>query len=201
MNNLVLLLLLFIIRENRSKTLQPLRKRPSTLEIDIKHTKEKIQLMKKIGPYFPEEYLNPINRAIGVTEKFIKVYETLEHIKISEFNYIKKAIPVESNKERLNYIASVIEKEFTKEQIRAMGKTVDMILKIDRFNKMMNMMSLLMENPVDLNDKESLMKIMEQFTQGKSSEEKKKMKDMMRMLDIIKALDSPKKAAEKNENS
>ena len=37
---------------------------------------------------------------------------------------------------------------------------------------------------------------MEQFSQGKSQEEKKKIKDMMRMLDIIKALDSPQKPKE-----
>jgi len=172
-----------------------------TLDIDIKQTREKVKLLKKIGPYFPEAYLNSLNRAIGITEKVVKFYEVYEHMRISEFNYVEKTIPVENSKERIKYIANAIEKEFSKDQIKAMGKTVDMILKIDKLNRMMNMMSLIVENPVDLNDKEGLLRIMDQFSQGKSEEEKKRIKDMMKMLDIIKALDSSKKPNEKNNNS
>jgi len=193
-----LLLLLFVIRESKNKKLLPAINKDLQLEIDIQQTREKIRLLKKIGPYFPEVYLNPINKAIGITEKIIKLYEILDHIKISEFNYVERALPVENNKERLNYIANVIEKEFTKDQIRTMGKAVDMILKIDKINKMMNMMNLIMENPERLNEKEGLMRIMEQLSQGKSDEEKKKIKDMMKMLDIIKALDTSNKPNEKN---
>jgi len=198
MNSVFLLLLLFVIRESKNKKLLPAINKDLQLEIDIQQTREKIRLLKKIGPYFPEVYLNPINKAIGITEKIIKLYEILDHIKISEFNYVERALPVENNKERLNYIANVIEKEFTKDQIRTMGKAVDMILKIDKINKMMNMMNLIMENPERLNEKEGLMRIMEQLSQGKSDEEKKKIKDMMKMLDIIKALDTSNKPNEKN---
>jgi hypothetical protein len=201
MNSLVLLLLLFMIRENKNKSLLPPMNKELTLDIDIKQTREKVKLLKKIGPYFPEAYLNSLNRAIGITEKVVKFYEVYEHMRISEFNYVEKTIPVENSKERIKYIANAIEKEFSKDQIKAMGKTVDMILKIDKLNRMMNMMSLIMENPVDLNDKEGLLRIMDQFSQGKSEEEKKRIKDMMKMLDIIKALDSSKKPNEKNNNS
>lgn len=201
MNSLVLLLLLLILRENKNRPFLPAINRDFALEIDIKQTREKIKLLKKVGPYFPETYLKSINKAIGLTEKFIKLFEILEHAKINEFNYVERTIPVENNKERLKYIANTIEKEFTKDQIKAMGKTVDMILKIDKINKIMNMVSVIMENPIDLNDKEGLLKIIEQFSQGKSEEEKKKIKDMMRMVDIIKALDSPKKSNETNNNS
>lgn len=201
MNSLVLLLLLFMIRENKNKSLLPPMNKELTLDIDIKQTREKVKLLKKIGPYFPEAYLNSLNRAIGITEKVVKFYEVYEHMRISEFNYVEKIIPVENSKERIKYIANAIEKEFSKDQIKAMGKTVDMILKIDKLNRMINMMSLIMENPVDLNDKEGLLRIMDQFSQGKSEEEKKRIKDMMKMLDIIKALDSSKKPNEKNNNS
>jgi len=201
MNSLVLLLLLFMIRENKNKSLLPPMNKELTLDIDIKQTREKVKLLKKIGPYFPEAYLNSLNRAIGITEKVVKFYEVYEHMRISEFNYVEKTIPVENSKERIKYIANAIEKEFSKDQIKAMGKTVDMILKIDKLNRMMNMMSLIVENPVDLNDKEGLLRIMDQFSQGKSEEEKKRIKDMMKMLDIIKALDSSKKPNEKNNNS
>ncbi|NLY77534.1 MAG: hypothetical protein GX080_05535 [Tissierellia bacterium] len=199
MSNIVLLLLLLMIKEDRIAL--PTPNRSFALKLDTKHSREKIKLIKKVGPYFPEEYLHCINKAIGVTEKIIRLYDAMEYLSIKESNYIKRTIPVKNNKERLNYIVDVIEKEFTREQIKELGKAVDMVLKIDRLNKMMNMMSIIMESPENLNDKESLLRIMEQFSQGKSQEEKKKIKDMMRMLDIIKALDSPQKPKEEGKNS
>src|SRR5690606_6205064 len=113
----------------------------------------------------------------------------------------EKSIAIENNRERLNYIANVIEKEFSKDQIKEMGKTVDIILKIDKFNKMMNMMNLLMENQDRLNDKDSMLKLIEQFAPAKDEKERKKIKDMMKMLDVLKALDSPKKSNEESKNS
>jgi len=190
-----------MIIENKNRFLLPSTNRSLQLKIDIKHTREKVKLIKKIGPYFPEEHLPSINRAIGITEKIIRLYEVMEFMQINEFNYIEKSIAIENNRERLNYIANVIEKEFSKDQIKEMGKTVDIILKIDKFNKMMNMMNLLMENQDRLNDKDSMLKLIEQFAPAKDEKERKKIKDMMKMLDVLKALDSPKKSNEESKNS
>lgn len=201
MNSLILFLFLYMIIENKNRFLLPSTNRSLQLKIDIKHTREKVKLIKKIGPYFPEEHLPSINRAIGITEKIIRLYEVMEFMQINEFNYIEKSIAIENNRERLNYIANVIEKEFSKDQIKEMGKTVDIILKIDKFNKMMNMMNLLMENQDRLNDKDSMLKLIEQFAPAKDEKERKKIKDMMKMLDVLKALDSPKKSNEESKNS
>ena len=33
--------------------------------------------MKKIGPYFPPEYIAPINKSIMITEKILGLYEAI----------------------------------------------------------------------------------------------------------------------------
>jgi len=190
-----------MIRENKNKFFLPIANKNFPPRIDIKHTQEKIKLIKKVGPYFPEEYLSSINKAIGITEKIVRLYEVLEFMHINEFNYIEQSISIGNNRERLNYIANTIEKEFTKDQIKEMGKTVDLILKVDKFNKMINMMKLIMENQENLNDKDTILKLLEQFVPPKDEKEKKRIQDMIKMLDVLKALDSPKKATEKSENS
>lgn len=196
MNNGILLLMLLFFVKNKSKySLLPITSN-NIMNIDVKHTVEKIRLIKKIGPHLPEEYLPSINKAIMITERFIKLYEALELIQTKEADYIVKSTPIDNNQERLSYIANTIQREFSEDEIKKLGKTVDMILKLDKYHKMMNMLNTVMANPEGLNDKNNLIKLMEPLMKGKDEKEIKKLKDMYKMIDILKAIDSPKKSKE-----
>ena len=54
--------------------------------------------MIKSRTILPEEYLHCINKAIGVTEKIIRLYDAMEYLSIKESNYIKRTIPVKITK-------------------------------------------------------------------------------------------------------
>ncbi|MCF6466697.1 hypothetical protein [Clostridium sp. Cult2] len=196
---IILMLMLFKNRDNNVPNLLDNTFKP--IDLDVSITMEKIQLIKKIGPYFPEEIIPSINKALMVTEKIIKLYQTIEFIQFSEANYIQNTIPVENNQERLSYIAQTIKKEFSKEEINKMGTSIEMVLTIDRFNKLFIILNSIMTNPDHIKDPTNIIKLMEPLMDGKDEKEIKQIKDITKMLEILQTLDSPKKSTEKKEDN
>ena len=161
-----------------------------TINLNVPYTTQKIKIMKNIGPYFPEEFLPILNKAIVITEKVIKLYETIKFIQISEITYIEETIPVANNKERLSYIVNTIQKEIPKEETQNMGMALEMILNIDKYKKMFTILNSVISNPDIFNDPSKIFNLIGPFMQGK--DDKEKLKDMTKMLEIIKTLDTPK---------
>lgn len=201
MNNIALLFMFFIVIRrqtgNNSFTLPSIN---MAFDLDIKNTTEKIKMIKKIGPYFPEEYIPSVNKAIIITEKIVKLYEAINFIQEKNNLYITESVPVKNHKERLSYIANTIQKDFTKEEIMRLGNVADFILQMDRFNKMMNMLNYLTSNPDLLKDTDNMFKLFEPLFQGKDEKEMKKIKEMSKMLNILKAIDMPKNKEKEKEN-
>ncbi len=120
MYNVYLLLLFFSFLSNKeNKGPNVLRETINRIDLNIPYTREKIEVLKKIGPYFPQEYIPAINKALIFTERFIKLYEAVEFIRSNESIYIKQSIPVNSNQERFNYIARYHKKGVFTGQIKS----------------------------------------------------------------------------------
>lgn len=200
-NKIMLIFLLFILnnkaKEKNLNTEEELIEVEKSLieternkfTLNIPNTKNKIKIMKKIGSYFPPEYISPINKSIIITEKILKGYETLDFIENSQINYIESSIPMKDNKERFNYIINTIKNEVSKEEIKDMGMLLDIIINMDKYKAMFTMLNSFMSDSDSLNDPNKIFQIMEPLVEGKSEEEKKKMKEMMKMLEIMKTLD------------
>lgn len=197
MNNAILLLMPFLMMRGKGRRPLSLPSVNMAFDLDVRHTKEKIKMIRKIGPYFPEEYIPSINKALIITEKILKLYEAIEFLQEKDSLYIKEAVPVKSHQERLSYIANTLQKDFSREEIDRLGSIADIILQADRFNKMAHMLNHLTSNPDMLKDPNSIFKVLEPLLQGKDEKEMKKMKDMVKMMDIMKALDKPKKEDKK----
>ena len=198
---LVLLLALTTFKNKDTKEIKLLNNNFKTIDLNLPYTMEKINIMKKIGPYFPKEFIPSINKALMFSEKFIKLYETMEFMKFSEANYIQNTVSVENNQQRLSYIAETIKKESSKEKIDQMGGAIGMVLTMDRFNKLFQILESIMTNPDNLNDPSNIVKLMEPFMEGKDEKEKKQLMDMTKMIEIIKTLDTPKKSTKKEEKT
>ena len=211
-NGLVLIILLLVMNKNReNKSLEKsvgkeddiLDTKPDTyldkpidksITLNIPYTIEKVKIMKKIGPYFPEEFIPALNKSLILTEKIIRVYELIEFMQITEAKYIKEPIPVENNRERISHIINTIQKEIPKEDMKNMGMTMEMVVNIDKYKKMFTILNSVMSNPDSLNDPNKMLSLIEPLLQGKDEKEKEKLKDMAKMLEIMNTLDTPKKA-------
>ncbi|MCF6459799.1 hypothetical protein [Clostridium sp. Cult3] len=169
------------------------------INLNIPYTKEKIKIMKKIGPFFPEELILPLNKSLFITEKVIRLYETTEFIKASDISYIDTPVPVENNMERLSYIVNTIQKEFPKEDVQNVGNILNIIINIDKYKAIFNSLQTLISNPDSLNNPSKLFDLVEPLMEGKDEEEKKKIKDMAKLLGVMNKLEGSKIVEKKDD--
>lgn len=180
-----------------------------SIKIEPKYTSEKIKLLKKIGPYFPEEYIPTINRAILFTEKIIKINELVNFMKYDEYQYIMEPIPLKDNRERINKILNIVQREFSKNQTNNLGMIIDLIINMDKYKNLVSMMNSIKSNEESLKDPSQLINILGPMLGIDVNKDKEKLKDINKMMEIIKVLNSKKeipknkeldKLPDKNEN-
>jgi hypothetical protein len=199
-NRLLLILLFFIINRKKDTNLLEIEEEFEIIEegkvipknnniLNIPRTKDKIKIMKKIGPYFPEEYIEPINKAISITEQIVVLHTAMEFLGEPKTNYIQASMPVTDNRERISHIMNTIKNEVSKEEIKDMGLVLDIIFNMDKYKSLFSILNTFMSDPNSLNEPEKFLKLAENFLEGKSDEEKKKMREMMKMLEVLKTLD------------
>lgn len=199
-NSLLLILLLFIIGKKKDEKVLEIEEKLPVMEknkiilknnqiLNISRTKDKINIMKKIGPYFPEEYINPINKALSITEQIVVLHTAMEFIGEPKTNYIQASMSIADNRERIGHIMNTIKNEVSKEEIKDMGLILDIIFNMDKYKSLINMLSTFMSDPNSLNEPEKILELVGTFMDGKSEEEKKKIREMMKMLEVLKTMD------------
>lgn len=172
-----------------------------TNTLDVEGTYEKLGTLRKIGPYFPEWIVPILNKSILITEKIIKTFELFEFMQMSNSNVQIVHKDLENNKERFNQIISTLRKEVPEEKLNEKGTLMNIILNYDKYKLMLVLMNQIMSNPQKLNDPEQLSQLMNSTFKEKFGEDEKKMKELLRMIDIIKVLDptNKNKKAPKND--
>lgn len=193
-NNFFLILLFLGMKNNSSNSgskVDSISSFISTMELDNKYTLEKITMVREVGPYFPENYIPLLNKSINFAEKFIKLNEVLDFMGKDNENYILEHIPMKDNKDRLNKIISTIEKNSPKSIENS--KIFDLILNMDKYEKMFKMLNMVMSNENNLNDPAKLINLMGPLMGGKTEDGNDNLKEMTKMMDIIKLLDTSKK--------
>lgn len=195
-NDFLIIILLLMTRKNKNKDISKVNTLESfinNIEIDNKYTLEKVNMVKKVGPYFPETYAPIINKSIGFTEKFIRMSETMNFIKEEDKTYISEYVHVNNNRDRISKVISTIQSESSNSEINKTGTIIDMIINMDKYKKMFKMLNSVMSNPDSLNDPAQLLNLAAPLLGGDNPENNEKIKEMSKMLEIMQLLNSPKK--------
>ncbi len=201
-NRLLLFILLFIVGKNQGNeftSLQSLGNFINNIEINPKYTLEKIKIVKKIGAYFPEQYIPLINKSILFTERIIKINELVDFMKNDEYEYIKEPISVDNNKDRLNKIINTIQKEVPKQEVNNLGTIIDLIINMDKYKKMLAMLSSVMNNQDTLNDPTQLINMFTSILGNDNQKNNDNLKEIGKMMELMKVINSPKKGNNKDE--
>jgi hypothetical protein len=198
MDTPVLLLLLLAINKGSNissqDTLHTVRNYLSSIEINYAYTKEKIKIAKKVIPLLPIEYVVPVNKSVVIAEKIVKILEVKEFI--NSYDDIDIKPMVLESKERLHRIVNTIQEEVKNSKLDEFGMALELVLNIDRLKKMISSFSKIMTNKNSLSDPESIYTLLEILMEGSSEEDKEKMKEMVKMFDIIKLLSNDNKPNE-----
>lgn len=193
-NKILIFLFLLIIGKNKESdvaALNSLGNFVNSMDIDPKYTAEKIKLAKKVGAYFPEQYIPLINKSILFTERLIKINELADFMKNDEYVYIKEPISVDNNKERISKMVNVIQKETPNTEVKNLGMMMDLIVNMDKYKQMFGMMSSVMGNKDAMKDPTQLMNLLGPMLTGDSQKNSDKMKEMNAMMEIMRVLNTP----------
>lgn len=202
-NSLLLIILLIILRSSRINEFGGLKSFSDylrSLKIEPDYTLEKIKLLKKIGPYFPEEYIPTINRSILLTERIIKINELASFMKYDEYQYIKSPIPIKDNKERISKILNIVQREVSKSENNNFGMVMDLIVNMDKYKNLLSMLNSVKSNEEGLKDPSQLLNIFGPIIGIDINKDKDKLKDINRMMEIIKTLNSKKEITGENKD-
>lgn len=190
----VLLLLLYLSNNTDNTSAQNsisnINNYLSNIKIDSQYTAEKIHIAKKIAPLLPREYSISFNKSILVAEKVAKTMDLIDFINsdtVIEINSLEL-----DPKDRLQKIVSTIQDEIKSSKIENLGLVLDLIINMDKYKKVLSTFISLMKNKSLLSDGNSIMKIVDTLIENSSEKDKDKFKEMTKMLDILKILDSPK---------
>ena len=201
-NKFLMMMILLFIGKNKDiefSSLNTFGNFINTIELNPKYTVEKINVVKKIGPYFPEDYIPAINKSILFTEKIIKINELVNFMQNDEYKYVEEPIPVASNKERLSKIIGTIQKEAPKSDVNNVGTIMDLIINMDKYKTMFTILNSVMSNQEGLKDPNSLMNLIGPLMSSDNKMDNDKMKEMAKMMEIFKVLNTPKKENSKIE--
>lgn len=192
-----LLIMIFVLiieksKDDESSSFHSLGNFINTIELDHKYTIEKIQIVKKIGPYFPEDYIPLINKSILFTEKFIRIKELVDFMKKDEYQYITEPINVSNNKDRISKIVQTIQKDFAKSNVNNMGTIIDLIVNMDKYKTMFTVLQSVMGNQDGLKDSSQLINLVAPLLSDGNKMDNDKAKEMAKMMEIFKVLSSPK---------
>lgn len=197
MDNRLLLFILLAIGSNKKNTgtqSKGFNEYLSNIKVDEEYTLEKINVIKKIGPYLPEEYIPLVNKSILITEGFIKINELMNLLKGNDYKYISEPISLNNHKERLNKIIKTIQKETPRFDNNNIGMIMDLILNMDKYKSMLSLLTTL--NQDSMQDPSSLIKTLGPILG--LDEKSDKGKEIGQMMEIFKVLNSPKNQAAKN---
>lgn len=202
MDNKLLIIILFLVTRNNQGnsefSLNTLENFISNIEVDNNYTMAKVNMVKKVGAYFPEDYIPTINKSISFTEKFIRLREAMDFIKENDKIYISEYISVDNNKERISKIISIIQSESPNSELSKTGTVIDLIINMDKYKKMFGVLNSVMNNPDSLNDPTQLLNLATSLLGGDNPENNEKIKEMSKMLEIVKLINSPKKETPKD---
>lgn len=148
-NKLIFLIPLVLLISNSSRGFTKKRTNVSGLgsdflaSIDIKSVNEKMDIIKKIGPYMPEYIVEPLNTIIFFIEKATTIIGLMEIITTNKSYTPILTYENLSNKERINGILSTIKEEAKDEKLNALKPAIDLALNFDKYKSLISMISSL----------------------------------------------------------
>lgn len=196
MDSPILILLLLLLNKDNDvqNPLHSVKEYVNGIKINYKYTSDKIRIVKKIRPYLPSEYSDSVNRSIAVTEKLIKLLEAKDYIQSIDSMDIDKITEIEMEpKDKMLKIVHIIQEEVQNSKMDNLGFALDLVGNIDNYKNMFSLLTTFMKDKKSLNEPNNIMKLMESFLGGNNPKDKEKLKELSKMMELLKVLDTPKK--------
>ncbi len=119
--------------------------------LNTKSANEKLDVIKKIGPYMPENVVEPLNTIVFYIEKITTILGLMEVVTTNKSYAPIITYDNLTNKEKINGILSTIKEESKDERLNSIKPIIDVALNFDRYKSLIDTISSLgnMNNKAD----------------------------------------------------
>lgn len=152
---------------------------------------KKIHILKKVGPYLPEQIVGILNIFIVNLEKINRIMGLFEFVTIGKtFEPITPVTNI-TPKERINKIFQSLQEEIPDDKLPTIKPMLDLMVNIDKFKPIISTLSKISsandKSEIKIDDMIELIKPMLGDEEAKNID---KMKDMFQMMELLNVLNS-----------
>ncbi|WP_427338902.1 hypothetical protein [Caloranaerobacter sp. DY30410] len=152
---------------------------------------KKIHILKKVGPYLPEQMVGTLNIFIVNLEKINRIMGLYEFITMGKtFEPITPVTNI-TPKERINKIFQSLQEEIPDDKLLTIKPMLDLMINIDKFKPIISTLTKISsandKSEINIDDMIDLIKPMLGDEEAKNID---KMKDMLQMMELLNVLNS-----------
>ena len=158
--------------------------------MDPKKIHKNMSIIKKVGPYLPQTYIQPLNKVILTFEKVNRAMSLMDFISSSKpFDPIIPAATA-SNRERFNKILTAVKDELPDSRSKDLKPMIEVITNIDKIKGATNVITSLIDPSKKTTDSGSLEDLIDLILPllGKKNIDKSKIKELVGMVEMLKVL-------------
>lgn len=127
----------------------------------------------------------------------MKILELKKHINNS-YKLDIEPLDFENNRERLNKIVTTVQKEIPKSNMSNLGIVIDLIVNMDKYKQMFNLLNHFTNTSNIHKDSTNMMKLMEPLLKEIKKDDKSSM-DIDQIMKIMSTLNKPKITKKENQ--
>lgn len=201
-NKFLILIPIFLLLTSKTKSGSPIKGMSDSVSefinsltfdkiaklINPRKIQSNVDTIKKIGPYLPETYVDPLNSIILTFEKVNRAMSLMEFI--SSSRPYDPIIPVatEGNKDRINKILNVVKEELPEERSKDVKPMIELVTNIDKIKGASSVItSFLDPSKKSTGSLDDLIDLILPLL-GKYNIDKSKIKEMLGMMEMLKVL-------------
>lgn len=161
--------------------------------------KKTIFIVKKVGPYLPEETITVLNNFMPTIDRISKIIVFLELI--SDYKPYEPIIAAKdiNDENRLSKIVSVVKEEIPQDKVKKYAPILDIVTNIDKYKVLLELLTSF-TNPHEGSNKiqmENMIDLIIPLIGGEDEKSKNKVKDMVQMMEVLKLLSSDEEKKDK----
>ncbi|MTI65923.1 MAG: hypothetical protein FH753_04900 [Firmicutes bacterium] len=172
-------------------------------DVNIRSIQNKVEIVKKVGPYLPEQVVSTINTYMPMYEKVSSIIGLMEILNSNKsFTPIKPVTNLNQN-DKMNKIFTLVKDELPNDTLKSVKPLLDIVTNIDKYKVILDLLASFNDPNKKSFDMENLIDIIVPLMGGADNKNAEKMQDMVKMMELVNILnsDDDKDDAKDNEDT
>ncbi|MTI68830.1 MAG: hypothetical protein FH751_01065 [Firmicutes bacterium] len=159
-------------------------------DVNIRSIQNKVEIVKKVGPYLPEQVVSTINTYMPMYEKISSIIGLMEILNSNKsFTPIKPVTNLNQN-DKMNKIFTLVKDELPNDTLKSVKPLLDIVTNIDKYKVILDLLASFNDPNKKSFNMENLIDVIVPLMGGADNKNAEKMQDMVKMMELVNILNS-----------